>query len=155
MLLENATAMLFENHQQGSYRPRMATRRRKLTSDELADAARLRNAWEVKKRTGMTQEAVSAKCGWESQSAFSQYLNGVIPLNLEAALRIARALDVGIADLSPRFAALLPATNLSPKALAFAQLYEDCPQEGRAELLRMVTKWVKAEVVDSEQRTRA
>lgn len=146
--------MLFEGHQRGSYRARMNARRRKLTPEEEADAHRLQKEWARKKKDGMTQEAVSAMCGWESQSAFSQYLNGVIPLNLEAVLRIARAIEVVPSDISPRLSELLPTSSLSPKALAFGRLYDECPQSGQPELVVMVERWVKGEKVESREKER-
>lgn len=77
-----------------------------LSPEQLKDAARLKAIYTSKKRElGITQESLASSCGWESQGTVSQYLNGKIPLNIEAAVKFARALRVSVADFSPRLAA--------------------------------------------------
>lgn len=94
----------------------MRTRRRPLSHDQVSDAKRLNALWLRQKRAlGLTQEQVAADCGWNTQAAFSQYLLGRIPLNLEAALKIAAALQVEVFDISPRLAMLLPAKSFAAK----------------------------------------
>lgn len=44
---------------------------------------------------------MAAACGWETQSAASQYINGAIPLNVSALLRISAYLDVPPQEISP------------------------------------------------------
>lgn len=77
-----------------------------LSPEQLADAARLKAIYMAKKRElGLTQESLASACGWESQGSVSQYLNGKIPLNVEAAVKFAKALRVSVSDFSPRLAA--------------------------------------------------
>ena len=92
--------------------------RRKLSSDELADAARLDTAWRRYKETHAhaTQEWVSQQCGWKTQGAFYQYVAGVIPLNLRAALKISSALETSVSEISPRLAAMMPSTVADVRA---------------------------------------
>lgn len=84
----------------------MTSKRRGLTDEELEDAARLRKVWEEKSRSlNLTQLAVSKAFGFANQSAISQYLNARIPLNLEAAAKFSKILNVSLTDISPRHAA--------------------------------------------------
>lgn len=137
----------------------MARVRRPLTEEEQADARRLHAVWLRRKgEIGVTQEQLAADCGWTTQSALNQYLRGVIPLNLEAALKLARALRVEVSDLSPRLASLLPPTphgigeeaasyhkiktkevGEDPRRLAWNRLYEDLERKGMSDVaLRMI-----------------
>lgn len=73
-------------------------KRRELTDTERARAARVKRLWlEKKSRERVTQEEANAALGW-SPSTFGQYINGVIPMNLEAALKIAAYLEVPVTD---------------------------------------------------------
>ena len=86
----------------------MPVRRRALTAEEAGDAKRLRSVWQERsKNLQLTQLGVSQSFGFANQSAVSQYLNGRIPLNLEAALRFASILKVPVSDLTNRFDDLL------------------------------------------------
>lgn len=79
-----------------------------LSPEQRADAARLKAIYMAKKRDlHMTQESLAAACGWESQGTVSQYLNGKIPLNLDAALKFARHLRISVSDFSESLAASL------------------------------------------------
>lgn len=79
-----------------------------LSPEQLADAARLKAIYTAKKRElGLTQESLASACGWESQGTVSQYFNGKIPLNVEAAVKFAKELYCSVADFSPRLAAEL------------------------------------------------
>ncbi|MEF8708268.1 MAG: LexA family transcriptional regulator [Candidatus Accumulibacter propinquus] len=76
-----------------------------LTAEQKSDAARLKAIYEAKKGDlGLTQIALAALCGWESQGSVSQYLNGKIPLNIDAAAKLARSLKCSIDDFSPSLA---------------------------------------------------
>ncbi len=76
-----------------------------LSADQKADAARLKAIYESKKRElRLTQDSLAAACGWESQGTVSQYLNGKIPLNIEAALKFSRHLKCDISEFSPSLA---------------------------------------------------
>lgn len=77
-----------------------------LTSEQLADAARLKklfSSWQTTRRDqGLpsSQEAATELLGF-NQSALSQYLNGKIPLNLDAAAKFAKMMDRSVGDFSP------------------------------------------------------
>ncbi|WP_236471173.1 XRE family transcriptional regulator [Pseudomonas syringae] len=84
-----------------------------LTDWQLADAERLRAVY--RKRVAeskshpdarpLNQTEVGERCGWNSpQSAFSQYANGKVALNLDALIRLSKALDFEPADVSPTLA---------------------------------------------------
>ena len=90
-----------------------------LNEAQLADAERLRRAWnDYKKRTpGTSQEKVAAECGWKTQASFNQYLLGKIPLNLAALLKMCKAMGgINPSDISPALAAQLPPTLQTPAA---------------------------------------
>lgn len=80
-----------------------------LTKDQLDDAARLKDTflqWQKRQRDAglpSSQEAASEQLGF-NQSSMSQYLNGKIPLNIDAATRFAELLGCKIVDLSPAIA---------------------------------------------------
>jgi len=80
-----------------------------LTQEQLGDAARLKHlfaAWQKAQReSGLpsSQEAISDLLGF-TQSALSQYLNGRIPLNVEAASKFASLLQTQINTFSPTLA---------------------------------------------------
>lgn len=80
-----------------------------LTNEQKADAARLKAIYQSKKaKLGLTQISLAAECGWESQGTVSQYLNGKIPLNLEAALKFSKHLQSEVSEFSPSLANALP-----------------------------------------------
>ena len=92
--------------------------KRQLSADQLADADRLKNLWlAFKVRTGKTQDDVAEACGWKNQSAFSQYLNARIPLNLEAVLKLASVLEAQPEDISPSLARIV-AIPIKPESNA-------------------------------------
>jgi phage repressor protein C with HTH and peptisase S24 domain len=80
-----------------------------LTQTQAIEASNLKklfNAWQKQQRAlGMpsSQEAVSDKLGF-NQSSLSQYLNGNIPLNPDAATKFANLMDCLIEDFSPTIA---------------------------------------------------
>jgi len=88
--------------------------KRPLTPDELADAERLRAAWkayqDARKLVGErpTQEWLAVETGLGTQGLIWQYLNGRIPLNLKALLKICAAIGARPADISPTLASGLP-----------------------------------------------
>lgn len=86
---------------------RKMVKRRELTAEELQVAQRAKSLWLEKKRSeGLTQEDANNALGW-SQSAFGQYINGRIPFNLEALIKISGFLGVRPADLDPKIHDLL------------------------------------------------
>lgn len=81
------------------------TNRRELLRDEREDSERLRNIWNEKKNhLNLSQQDVADAFGIANQTAISQYLNGRIPLNLEAAIKFSKILGVSVKDISPRHA---------------------------------------------------
>lgn len=87
-----------------------------LNETQLADAARLKRAWDdYKKATpGASQEKTAAECGWKTQASFNQYLLGKIPLNLPALLKMCKAMGgINPAEISPTLSAQLPPANAS------------------------------------------
>lgn len=86
--------------------PMRTKRRRELTPEEKARAARLRAIWDRyrQENPGVSQESMAFDMGWKTQGAVSQYLNGTIPLNLHAGLRFAKRLGVPVTDIEPAWA---------------------------------------------------
>jgi SOS-response transcriptional repressor LexA len=80
-------------------------KRRNLTPDEKAAAARLKAIFiRKKKELGYTQETISYAAGWKSPSAFGQYANGVIPINLNSLTMLSRLLQVDSSEIYPQLA---------------------------------------------------
>lgn len=78
-------------------------KRRELTRGEREDAKRLKAAWlAVKDDMGLSQEQMAFQCGWKTQGAFTHYINGIIPLNLDALLKITSVLKADAKQISPR-----------------------------------------------------
>ncbi|MDX7985999.1 helix-turn-helix domain-containing protein [Xenorhabdus sp. 12] len=74
---------------------------KKLTAEQIADATRLKDLFESrKKQLGISQETLAEEIG-KTQSAISHYLNGINALNLEMAAFFAKKLGAKIADFSP------------------------------------------------------
>ena len=65
---------------------------------------RLRELYETRAPSGMSQEQFGAEYGLGSQGMVWQYLNGHRPLNFEAAAKFAKGLRCNIADISPEMA---------------------------------------------------
>lgn len=79
-------------------------KRRELTAEERGEAERLRAAWESYRAAhdGATQTWLAAEAGLGTQGAVSQYLRGVIPLNLQALLAICKVIEADPRAISPR-----------------------------------------------------
>lgn len=108
---------------------------KKLTEEQLQDAARLKKIFEERKASdrSVTQESIAAACGWKTQSAAQQYLNGMVPLNLDALIKFSLALDVPVTEISPTLGARIMAVRvahnaasagLSPQAIAVAKAFD-------------------------------
>lgn len=83
-----------------------------LTAEQKSDARRLKQVYQARKRElGLTQDILADRCGWKAQSAVSQYLNGKIPLGLDAALIFARELQCSVSDISPSLSQKLRAES--------------------------------------------
>ncbi|NGZ86430.1 LexA family transcriptional regulator [Duganella aceris] len=80
-----------------------------LSQQQLTDAAKLKSLflqWQQTRRDARlppSQEAAAEYLGF-GQSALAQYLNGKIPLNVDAALKLAHLLGVQVGDFSTTLA---------------------------------------------------
>lgn len=121
--------------------------KRQLTEDELADAERLKFAWEAFKASrphGTTQQWLGKEAGLGNQSLVGQYLNGVIPLNPKAVLAFARVLGVHPAAISTRMEFPPPASGkLSDKELWIVDSYRASDAIGRVVIEDAVKTSVK------------
>lgn len=90
--------------------------RRPLSPAEKVAQQNLRRLWDEKaKGLGLTQEIVGARAQWSSpQSATSQYLNGILPLNTDATLHFARQLRVEAWNIDPRLKETLRVAEPAP-----------------------------------------
>jgi len=93
----------------------MSTAKRKpLTPEQEQEADRLKEIYRQRKAEArargerLTQEDVAELCGWTGQSAVSQYLNGRIALNLDALLKLSKALDFTPSQVSERLGKFMP-----------------------------------------------
>lgn len=98
-----------------------------LTQEQLDDAARLKQrfaTWQRAQRDAglpSSQEAISEKLGF-NQSSLSQYLNGRIPLNIDAATKFANLIGVAVSEFSPTLTAQIgkysgPAEPVDPSTM--------------------------------------
>lgn len=85
-----------------------ATKRKPLTAEEKATAARLKAAFKAAQQRdpSLTQERLAAEFGI-TQGAISQFFRGIVPVPLERLIDLAPALGVQLRDLSPGAAAKL------------------------------------------------
>lgn len=75
-----------------------------LTQEQKADAERLLEIFKARKEhlePGLTQSILADDLGFSTQSAVSQYFQGKVPLNVEAAVKFAARLECAVADFSP------------------------------------------------------
>lgn len=108
-------------------------RSRVLSEKEQVWQQNLAKIWFAKKKElGLTQESAAAKAGWKTQSAFSQFLNGGVALNIEAIIKIASALEVHPAEIAPELASL----NTKKNAVSqFANIETRLQIKGRVPLI--------------------
>lgn len=80
-----------------------------LSKEQLEDADRLKKAHQLAKRQNpsLSQAQLAFDCGWNTQGAVSQYMTGKIPLNIEALVKLSRALGVKPEQISPKLSAEL------------------------------------------------
>lgn len=84
--------------------------RRPISTERQADAERLKNVWlnfkaeQKEKNRKVSQEDVADGCGWSTQGAFSAYLNGRTPLNLDALIKLSSFFGVSPSIISPELA---------------------------------------------------
>lgn len=80
------------------------TKKKPLTTEELADAERLKSLFNIrKKELGVSQEDLAHHLG-VGQSAVNQILNGLNRLNIKTASEIAQFLSVPVDQFSPSLA---------------------------------------------------
>ncbi|EBX0691162.1 LexA family transcriptional regulator [Salmonella enterica subsp. enterica serovar Tennessee] len=80
------------------------TTQRRLTTEQLRDAERLKALYESKKKElGITQQHIAEEMSI-TQSAVGHYLNGRNALNVSSAMMFAKILNVQIRDFSPSLA---------------------------------------------------
>lgn len=93
--------------------------RKPLSLERQQDAIRLKSAWERFKEEAkgkgkkVTQEDVSDACGWNTQGAFSAYLNGRTPLNLDALIKLSNFFGRNPSEISPDLAAGIESVALA------------------------------------------
>jgi len=83
-----------------------------LNEEQLADAKRLSEIYKLRirqakerKDSPLNQMEVGERCGWNSpQSTVSQYMTGKVALNLDALVKLSRALDFEPYEVSPTLA---------------------------------------------------
>lgn len=82
--------------------------RTQLTDEQVEESKRIKAIYNDRKAAArsrgekLTQEDVAEACGWTGQSAVSQYLNGKIALNLDALMKLSRALNFEPQEVSKR-----------------------------------------------------
>ncbi len=100
------------------YRQMCIMARRPLSLERQQDADRLKKVWDKfkaeakEKGSKVTQEDVSEACGWNTQGAFSAYLNGRTPLNLDALIKLSTYFGVPPYEISPELAAGIGAVSV-------------------------------------------
>lgn len=97
-----------------------AARKKPLSEEKLAEARALRALFQAYSKTdgALSQELFGERYGLGTQGNVWQYLNGRMPLNVEAATKFAQGLGCSVADFSPaleaerkRLAAVTPAPD--------------------------------------------
>lgn len=86
------------------------------------ESTALRNIYAQRKKEAkargikLNQDTVAERCGWAGQSAVSQYMNGRMPLNLDALLKLSKALQFSPREVSQRLAAEIPTVYLAEES---------------------------------------
>lgn len=94
------------------------TKKKPLTNDEMADAARLKSLFTLRKgEKGFSQEDLAHYLG-VGQSAVNQILNGTNRLNVKTASDIARFLSVPVDHFSPALAKEIREMSMSVESLS-------------------------------------
>jgi transcriptional regulator with XRE-family HTH domain len=81
------------------------------------DAERLKHAWKTykNKTPEASQERLAHECGWRTQAAVSQYINGRIPLNADALIKICAAIGADPWAIAPSIMTELDAMSSAAK----------------------------------------
>ncbi len=79
--------------------------KRPLTDEEKQVADNLKKIWLTKKsELGISsQEKLAHLMGYKTQGAVTQYINGIIPLNMDAGFKFAMVLRVLPGDINPKW----------------------------------------------------
>lgn len=119
-----------------------------------AEAKRLKDIYLAKKREdrSLTQDKIADLCGWSGQSVVSQYLNGKIPLNINALSMFSNILGFSYEDVSPRLARIIKIPVLSDKS---STGLEDLDQAhvltGKARPLIPIEEWDDKTPLDPDE----
>jgi len=102
------------------------TKKSKIDTVHVEESAKLKAIF--MDRNKLSQEAFGAAHGIGSQGMVWQYLNAGSPLNLEAALKFASALQCSVSDFSPRLAKALALGGASlPSPLGLSEAEQKAP----------------------------
>lgn len=91
--------------------------RTQLTDEQIEESNRIKAIYNQRKEAArergekLTQEDIADACGWTGQSAVSQYMNGRIALNLDALIKLSRALNFAPHEVSKRLATHIKAPD--------------------------------------------
>lgn len=119
----------------------LALKRKKLEKWQLEDAARLRALFDARSKLSQEKFGQSYKIG--TQGAVWQFLDGRIPLTVEAAVKFANGLGIKLADISPTLAARL--TKLGAAAHSPRAKYDTGISEGPSVAREVpLISWVRA-----------
>lgn len=100
---------------------------RQLTEHEAACARRLQEIFSSRKKTkGITQAKLAEQMGI-SQSGVGQYINGSIPLNLQAIIMFSIHLECKVQDIDPECPVLL---SVTPEEQALLSAYWEMETAG-------------------------
>ncbi|WP_312669700.1 LexA family transcriptional regulator [Stutzerimonas nitrititolerans] len=131
---ENSSCAVCEDISTANTVRAMKAPRRELTSGEQAECARLKAIFEKRQKEAkdqgvrITQESLGNSIGWKSgQSAVNQYLNGKVPLNLEALLKFAAELRFAPEEVSPRLAAEIAGLTMTAEKRPVGTVVEISP----------------------------
>lgn len=114
--------------------------RRPLTEQEIFWKDNLKRIWtEKKKSLGLTQDKLAELCGWKTQGAVSNYMNGRMALNTDAKLKFAKALEVPVSDIDPAMKDLAVQRINQKRAIEFMNTYgEDIASLSEKEKIKLI-----------------
>jgi transcriptional regulator with XRE-family HTH domain len=138
-----------------------SSRKAKVTDEHRREAVRLKELFQTHQLTQMqlgrrvTQGSFGADYEIGSQGLVTQYLNGIIPLNLPVAVAFAKGIGCKVADFSPRLASeqadlagkapaaktsLQSVLELTPIEQQLLGLYRDLKPEHQDEVIHLANK---------------
>lgn len=107
-----------------------------LSEDQLADAKRLTDIYKARVKESkargdaqpLNQAEVGERCEWKSpQSTVSQYMTGKVALNLDALVKLSKALDFEPYEVSPTLAAGIRRAAPGQSALDSSRVASNTP----------------------------